>query len=121
MPSEEADMSRLWLLRGDHEAPGWQSLRTDQQEDRVEMVHIDPRVWAILRADEPPANYEGVEAVEPPDGLYLDPNGTPLYLVGAAPVETAEEVIKALGDQASAMLETTGDAHTVLQRLGRVY
>ena len=35
-------MSRLWLLRGAHEAPGWQSLRTDQEEDRVEMVHIDP-------------------------------------------------------------------------------
>ena len=55
-------MSRLWLLRGDREAPGWQVLRSDQQEDRVEMVHLDPRVWAIVRADEPPSGYEGVEA-----------------------------------------------------------
>ena len=114
-------MSRLWLLRGAHEAPGWQSLRTDQEEDRVEMVHIDPRVWAILRADEPPTTYEGVEAVEPPDGLYLDPNGSPLYLVGGEPVASAEDVIRTLGEDAASMLEKTGDAHTVLQRFGRVF
>ena len=114
-------MSRLWLLRGDHQAPGWQLLRTDQEEDRVEMVHIDPRVWAILRADEPPTIYEGVEAVEPPDGLYLDPNGSPLYLVGGEPVESAEEVIRTLGDEASSLLDKIGDSHTVLQRLGRVF
>lgn len=114
-------MSRLWLLKGKYEAPGWQSLRTDQQEERVEMVHIDPRVWAIIRADAPPSQYEGVEAVEPPDGLYLDPNGSPMYLVGGSPVESPEEVIRALGEQASDLLDTIGDPHTVLQRLGRVF
>ena len=114
-------MSRLWLLKGDREAPGWQSLRTDQQEELVDMIHLDPRVWAIVRADDPPTKYDGVEAVEPPDGLYLDPNGTPLYLVGGEPVATAEDVITALGEDASALLEKTGDPHAVLQRIGRVY
>jgi hypothetical protein len=114
-------MSRLWLLRGDRDAPGWQVLRTDQQEDRVEMVHLDPRVWAIIRAEEPPTGYQGVEAVEPPDGLYLDPNGSPLYLVAGRAVGGAEEVIRSLGEDATGLLETIGDPHTVLQKLGRVF
>ena len=114
-------MSRLWLLRGEREAPGWQVLRGDQQEDRVDMVHLDPRVWAIVRADEPPSGYEGVEAVEPPDGLYLDPNGAPLYLVDGKPVKSAEDVIRTLGDDALSLLDKIGDPHTVLQKLGRVF
>ena len=75
----------------------------------------------MIQADDPPAGYDGLTAVEPPDGLYLDPNGSPMYMVGGAVVTTAEAVINALGDDAKAMLETIGDAHTVLERLGRAY
>ena len=74
-------MSKLWRLRGDHEAPGWKTLRTDHEEERVEIVHLDAKVWAVIRADEPPTTYEGLEPVEPPDGMYLDPNASPLYLL----------------------------------------
>ena len=114
-------MSRLWLLKGARDAAGWEVLRKDQQEEKVEMVHLDPRVWAIVRADDPPSGYEGVEATEPADGLYLDPNGSPLYLVGGKPVAEAEDVIAALGDEAAALLQKIGDAHTALQKLGKVY
>jgi len=114
-------MSNYWLLKGELGAPGWDVLRKDYDDKKVEIVHLDPKVWAMIEADEPPAGYDGLTATEPADGLYLDPQGNALYMVGGAVVRTAEEVITALGDEATAMLDKMGDAHTVLQRLGRAF
>lgn len=114
-------MSKLWILKGDLDAPGWQALRTDHEAEKVDIVHLDPRVWALIEADEPPAGYDGLAPGEPADGVYVDPNGSPLYLVGGAVVADATAVVAALGPQATAMLETLGDADRVLERLGRAF
>ena len=114
-------MAKLWLLRGGFDAPGWNDLRTDSKEERVDIVHLDPKVWALVRADEAPTIYEGLEGTDPPDGLYIDPNGSPLYLAAGEIVPGPEDVIDALGDQAQALLEKVGDGNSVLERLGLVY
>lgn len=114
-------MARLWLLKGPNEALGWRALRTAHEEERVDIVHLDPQVWALIRADEAPTGYDGLAAVEPQDGLYLDPNGSPLYLAGGEIVKTALEVVHALGDDARDLLAKIGDADTVLERLGRAF
>jgi hypothetical protein len=121
MRKQEDAMARLWLLKGPTEAPGWQALRTAHEEERVDIVHLDPQVWALIRADEAPTGYDGLTAVEPMDGLYLDPNGSPLYLAGGEIVTTAREVVGALGDEARELLEKIRDADTVLERLGRAF
>jgi len=114
-------MSRLWLLRGALSAPGWQVLQADQLAEKVDIVHLDPPVWVLVRAVEPPAGYEGLEATEPRDGLYLDPNGSPMYLAGGRSVKGPMDVIRALGDEARSLLETVGDPDIVLDRLGRAF
>lgn len=114
-------MSSYWLLKGDLDAPGWNALRKDYDDKKVEIIHLDPRVWAMVEADDPPASYDGLTAVEPADGLYLDPQGNALYMVDGAVVKTAEQVVAALGDDAKTMLEKLGDAHLVLQRIGRAF
>ena len=114
-------MSNLWLLKGAHEAPGWKTLRSDHEEEQVEIIHLDAKVWAVLRADDAPTKYEGLTAAEPADGLYLDPNGSPLYLVGGKVVKTPEEVVAALGDEARQMMEKIGDAVTVIERMRRAF
>ena len=119
--SEVDDMPKYWLLKGNFDAPGWDVLRREYDDEKVEIVHLDPKVWAMVEADDPPAGYDGLTAAEPADGLYLDPQGNALYLVNGAVVRTAEEVIAALGDEASEMFEKIGDAHTVLQRMGRAF
>lgn len=111
----------LWLLRGDLDAGGWNQLRTDYEDKKIDIVHLDPKVWAMVQGTEPPTGYEGLTVGEPPDGLYLDPNGSPMYIVDGAVVRTAEAVVSALGDEASALLEKLGDAHAVLERLGRAF
>lgn len=114
-------MARLWLLKGDHDAPGWQVLRSDQKEEKVDIIHLDPHVWAMVQAEQPPSDYEGLDASEPPDGLYLDPNGSPLYLANGAIVPSARDVVAVLGEEALALLEELGDADLVLERLGRAF
>jgi hypothetical protein len=114
-------MPKLWLLKGDLEAPGWNALRKDYENEKTDILHLDPKVWAIVEADEPPRGYEGISAEEPADGLYLDPNGSPMYIVGGAIVRSADEVIAALGKRAQALLDQIGDADTVLERMGRAY
>lgn len=114
-------MSKLWLLKGELDAPGWNVLRKEYEDEKVDILHLDPKVWAIVEADKPPTDYEGVGAVEPADGLYLDPNGSPMYIVGGAIVPSAQEVIAALGNRAQALLDQIGDADTVLERMGRAY
>lgn len=114
-------MSQIWILRGDHEAPGWNELRKAYEDEKVDIIHLDAKVWAIINAEEAPTGYEGLSAKEPADGMYIDPNGSPLYLVGGAVVPSAEALIDGLGDKAKEMLNATGDAETTLTRLGRVY
>ena len=114
-------MSRLWLLRGALDAPGWKTLRADHEGEKVAIVHLDPPVWALIEADDPPEGYDGLTASEPGDGLYLDPNGSPLYVVGCHTVRGAIDVVRALGSDAEALLERTKDPVAVLERLGRVF
>ena len=114
-------MARIWLLRGEPDASGWDALRRDSQEERVDIIHLDPQVWALLRADVAPEGYEGLEVSEPPDGLYLDPQGRPLYLAVGEVVGSPEEVIAALGDRARRLVDETHDPVTALERLGRVF
>ncbi len=114
-------MATIWILRGDHEAAGWQQLRTAYEEEKVEIIHLDAKVWAIIDAAEEPTGYEGLTASAPADGMYIDPNGTPLYLVGGNIVTSAEELIEGLGQDAGEMMEKVGDAGRALERLGKVY
>jgi hypothetical protein len=114
-------MEKLWLLRGAYEAPGWNDLEKDAKADVADVVLFDRLGWALVNAAEAPDSYDGMDVCEPPDGLYLDPNGVPMYIVGRQEVATAKEVIEALGEKAMEMLEKVGDAHTVLERLGKVY
>ena len=114
-------MPKFWLFKGDFSAPGWNALRKDYDDKKIEIVHLDPKVWAMVEADDRPTGYEGLTADEPVDGLYIDPNGNALYLVNGAVVTTPEEVIAALGDDAVELLEKIGDAHTTLHRLGRSF
>jgi hypothetical protein len=117
----EDTMARLWLLKGAPDAPGWQALRSDHEEEQVDIVHLDPHVWAILRSDQQPQKYEGLSATDPPDGIYLDPNGSPLYLANGQVVANAREVLAVLGADAERMLEQLGDPEIVLERLGRAF
>lgn len=114
-------MPEYWLLRGEHAAPGWNVLRKDYKDEEIEIVHLDPNVWAMIEADDPPEGYDGLASEEPVDGLYLDPQGNALYIVDGAVVRTPEEVIAALGDDAVELNKKIGDAHTTLQRLGRSF
>jgi hypothetical protein len=117
----EDTMARLWILRGDHDAPGWQALRGDHEGEKVDIVHLDPHVWAILRSDQQPQGYQGLSAAEPTDGMYLDPNGSPLYLANGQVVAGAREVISALGVDAEKLLERLGEPEAVLEHLGRAF
>jgi hypothetical protein len=114
-------MAKIWILRGAHEAPGWQQLRTAYEEEKIDIIHLDAKVWAIIDADEEPTGYEGLSASEPADGMYIDPNGSPLYLAGGQIKTSAREVIEALGPEAQEVLEKTGNAETALERLHRVF
>ena len=114
-------MAKIWILRGAHEAPGWQTLRKDYEDEKVDIIHLDAKVWAIIDSEEEPTGYEGLSAGDPADGMYIDPNGSPLFLANGEVLTSAEAVIDALGAEAQAMLEKTGDAETALERLRKVY
>jgi hypothetical protein len=114
-------MAKLWILRGAHEAPGWNQLRKAYEDETVDIIHLDAKVWAIIDAEEEPTGYEGLSAGAPADGMYIDPNGSPLFLADGKVLQTADAVIEALGQEARDMLEKTGDAETALERLNRVY
>ena len=78
-------------------------------------------MWAILRSDQQPQGYQGLSAAEPTDGMYLDPNGSPLYLANGQVVAGAREVISALGVDAEKLLERLGEPEAVLEHLGRAF
>ena len=114
-------MPKLWILRGAHDAPGWNQLRKAYDDEKVDIIHLDAKVWAIINAEEAPADYEDLRAEEPADGMYIDPNGSPLYIAGGEILTSAEAMIEALGQEAQEALQKTGDPQTVLERLGKVY
>jgi hypothetical protein len=117
MPVAEENMAKLWILRGAHEAPGWNQLRKAYEDEKIDIIHLDAKVWAIIHAEEEPSGFEGLNAQDPADGMYIDPNGSPLYLAGGEILTSAE----ALGPEAREALEKTGDAETALERLRKVY
>jgi hypothetical protein len=114
-------MAKIWILRGPHEAPGWNQLRKAYEDEKIDIIHLDAKVWAIINAEEEPAGFEGLNAQDPADGMYIDPNGSPLYLAGGEILTSADAVIEALGSEAQEALEKAGDAETALERLGKVY
>jgi len=114
-------MAKLWMLRGAHEAPGWNQLRKAYEDKKVEIIHLDAKVWAIIDSEEEPSGYEGLSAQEPADGMYIDPNGSPLFLADGEVLTSANAVIEALGSEAQEMLEKTGDAEIALERLRKVF
>jgi hypothetical protein len=114
-------MVKLWIMRGPHEAAGWNQLRKAYEEETVDIIHLDAKVWAIIDAEEEPTGYEGLSAAVPADGMYIDPNGSPLYVAGGEIQQSADAVIDALGQEARDMREKTGDAETALERLNKVY
>jgi hypothetical protein len=122
MPAEEERMmAPLWLLKGEHDAPGWKKLRQAYQDEEVDIVHLDPQVWALIEAVDAPSGYDGLSASAPPDGMYLDPNGSPLYVVNRECVAGPRELIAGLGEEAISLLEQGGDPISVIERLGRAF
>jgi hypothetical protein len=114
-------MAKLWLLQGDHDAEGWRSLRSDFEAEKIDIVHLDPNVWAMVESEDAPEGYEGLSAAEPEDGLYLDPQGNPLFVASGRMVKTPDEVVSALGDDAVQLLERVKDPIRVLELLGRAF
>lgn len=114
-------MDPLWLLEGPPDAPGWLPLQVDAQSKKINVISYDRDRWALVKAAEAPTQYEGLVPSEPPDGLYLDNFGRPVYVAGHKEVHSARAVIKALGPQAEQLLDKVGDPDLVLERLGRSY
>lgn len=114
-------MDPLWLLKGPPDAPGWGPLQNDAQTQKINVISFDRDRWALVKAAEAPAHYAGLVPEEPPDGLYLDNFGRPVYVVGCREVHSARAVIKALGEPAERLLDRLGDPDLVLERLGRSY
>jgi hypothetical protein len=114
-------MDPIWLLKGPYEAPGWKKLEADTRANQVDLLIFDRAAWALLRASEAPAVYEGLTATVPADGLYLDDHGRGVYVVAARQVQSAAEVLATLGAPAKELLSKVGDPDVVLERLGRVY
>ena len=57
-------MDPLWLLRGKHDVPGWQPLEKHARANEIDVIIFDRDAWALMRAAEPPTQYEGFEIVE---------------------------------------------------------
>jgi hypothetical protein len=114
-------MDPLWLLEGERSAPGWKRLEQDSKNDDVALVIFDRAAWALIRAAEPPDQYEGLAPTEPRDGLYVSEQGIPVYVVDREEVRTAEQLIDALGEEARQLLDEIGDPIKVLERLGRAF
>ena len=114
-------MSAIWLLKGKHEAPGWAPLERDAREKKADVLLFDRDAWALVRADEPPSQYEGLVPTSPASGLYIDNQGRHLYIADGQQVKTSGEVLATLGEPAQELLKKIGDPDTVLERLGRAF
>ena len=88
-------------------------MSNDPYSDQVRALFDAPRHVGVLD--------EGLSASAPDDGMYIDPNGSPLFLADGVILRSAEAVIDALGPEAQELLQKTGDAETALERLGKVY
>jgi hypothetical protein len=110
----------LWLLEGPGSAPGWRPLEADAKSEAIDVVLFDRNAWALVEAAEAPTKYEGLVPRQPPDAMYLDPQGHAFYVADGVQVKGPREVIARLGPEAQALLEKLGDPDTVLDRLGRV-
>ncbi len=111
----------LWLLKGQRDAPGWHQLERDSKADRVELVIFDRAAWALIYATESPDQYPGLAPTEPPDGLYVSEQGQPICVVDRKEVPGLNHLLRALGEEAMALAEKTGDPVVALQRLGRAF
>jgi len=114
-------MERLWLLKGDHDAPGWKALQRDAKEQTLDWVIFDRDAWCLVRAEEAPTQYEGLEPTEPQTGLYMDHQGNSVAVFEGKLVPGPEALIEKLGGEAKELLEQLGDPLAVLDRLGKAY
>jgi hypothetical protein len=114
-------MNKLWLLKGNRDAPGWRLLEEESKADKVDLVIFDREGWALLRTSDPPTKYEGLVPEEPADGMYVSEQGFPVYIVDCEEVEGPGNVIRALGREAEDLLKKIKDPDAVLQRLGRAF
>lgn len=114
-------MDPLWLLKGERTAPGWRELEQDSKADAVELVIFDRAAWALVRAASPPTKYQGLDPIEPVDGIYVSEQGWPIYVVDRQEVGSVHDVVEALGQEAAKLLEQLGDPVRVLERLGRAF
>jgi len=114
-------MDRLWLLKGDYDAPGWKLLEKEAKAKEVDWVIFDRDAWALIRAEEEPTKYEGLTPSEPQDGLYLDHQGNAVAVFEGKLIPGPDALIEALGDEAKALLEKLGDPLKVIERLGKSY
>jgi len=114
-------MEPMWLLKGKHEAPGWAPLERDSREKKIDVLLFDRDAWALVRAAEPPKQYEGLVPGTPSSGLYIDNQGRHVYIADGQQVKNAAEVLATLGEPAQELMKKIGDADTVLERLGRAF
>lgn len=114
-------MNPLWLLKGRSFAPGWPKLQQDHHTEKIDVLHFDRDAWALVYADEAPQEYEGLTAIEPPDGVYLDVHGRPCYVSNCAEVHSARAVLRGLGEEGQKALDQVGDPDLALERLGRAF
>ena len=114
-------MVQLWLLKGKPDAQGWGDLQLDSMSNKINVLHFDRDAWAMVKTEQKPTEYIGLEPTRPPDGLYLDNFGRPCYVLDQKEVHSARKVVNALGKDAEALFQKVGDADRVLERLGRVY
>ncbi len=112
---------QLWLIKGPHDAPGWRELEKGAKDGTLNWRLFDRDGFVLVLAAEPPSGYDGFTVAPPADGLYLDQQGRPVYVVGAREVRDGYRVIDALGPDAQRLLDELEDPDAALQRLGRVF
>lgn len=113
-------MDPLWLLKADHDAPGWAAVQRDAKDDKIDWILFDRDAWVLVRAASPPS-YEGFVAETPADGIYVDQQGNSVNVLEGKLVPRPEDVIAGLGERAQALLDKLGDPAAVLERLGKAY
>lgn len=111
----------LWIIEGEHDAPGWKTLLADAKAEKLDWRLLDRDAFVIVEADEPPTQYEGMVPAAPVDGLYIDQQGNHLYIVDRGQVAGPDELFEALGDEAKKLRDELGDHLVALQQLGKAY
>ena len=64
-------MTKLWLLKGAHNAPGWKNLEADSRAKKIDVFIFDRDAWALVYGEEGPTEYEGLVPTVPQDGIYV--------------------------------------------------